>query len=430
MESLFPRPISASRRFAFRSLSPVVWLLTWGLVMLPPRPAQAATPLEDNRLIIEGYIQLANEMQSLLDPAFQPGGSSLVRPTWYGFAPHAAHAGGKGMLGAALALRIIDAARTWPSFSVGHALDRAGITGPARAPIASLAQELTLQGLPTDVAASLAALLSAVNVQVMADPRVLLTTASRFAWIYWHTPGFWPLDKAKAIVRTFERTLHESNLAIFSDIGGAGRLYLTWRQAQTSAVTGERVLTAFSIPGANLAEARLAYTYARAHAHDTPRPYQMDQLFPGMAWKSLLLAAFALYEEARVAPTPADRDALIAMGTNYIAWREQHDQAQPVFTPASPRADEVSRSALLEIISPALRTEFGTTVWTYEAFAATQPDRDGNPFTAPATEYNWAFFPDRWAGIMHAFNQVYLQPASVWVMPQPLEDPLALLSGR
>ncbi|SEM51905.1 hypothetical protein SAMN05444354_11821 [Stigmatella aurantiaca] len=430
MESPVLRPLPVSRRSAFRSLSPVVWLLASGLLLFPVRPAQGATPLEDNGLIIEGYIQLANEMQSLLDPAFQPGGSSQVRPTWYGFAPHAAHAGGKGMLGAAIALHIIEAAQTWPSFTVGHALDRAGITGPTRAPILSLAQELTLQGLPTDVAASFAVLLSAVNVQVMADPRVLMSTASRFVWIYWNAPGFWPLDKAKAIIRTLERTLHESNLAIFSDIGGAGRLYLTWRQAQTGAVTAERVLTHFSIPGANAAEARLAYTYARAHAHDTPRPSQMDQLFPGMGWKSLLLAAFALYEDARVAPTPADRDALIAMGTNYIAWREQHDQANPVFNPASPRADESSRAKLLEVITPALRTEFGTSVWTYAAFADTQPDRDGNPFTAPATEYSWAHFPDRWAGIMHAFNGVYLQPASVWKLPEPLKDPTAGLRAR
>jgi hypothetical protein len=430
VESPVFRPLPASRRSPLRCLSPVLWLLASGLVLLPVRPALAATPLEDNGRIIEGYIELATGMQSLLDPAFRPGGTSQVRPTWYGFAPHAAHAGGKGMYGAALALHLIEAAQTWPSFSVGHALDRAGVTGPSRAPIASLAQELTLQGLPTDVAASFAVLLSAVNVQVLADPRVLLSTTSRFAWIYWNTPGFWPLDKAKVIIRTLERTLHESNLAIFADIGGAGRLFLAWRQAQAGAVTAEQVLSGFSIPGASAAEARLAYTYARAHAHDTPRPSQLDQIFPGMGWKSLLVAAFALYEEARVAPTPADRDALIAMGTTYIAWREQHDQAQPVFTPATPRADETSRAKLLEVITPTLRTEFGTLVWTYAAFADTRPDRDGNPFTAPATEYSWALFPDRWAGILHAFNAVYLQPASVWKLPTPLEDPTAGLTAR
>jgi hypothetical protein len=263
-------PVPVSRRSAFRSLSPVVWLLATGLLLLPVHPAQGATPLEDNGRIIEGYIQLANEIQVLLDPTFQPGGSSQVRPTWYGFAPHAAHAGGKGMLGAALALHIIEAAETWPSFTVGQALDRAGITGPTRAPILSLAQELTLQGLPTDVAASFAVLLSAVNAQVLTDPRVLASTASRFMWIYWNAPGFWPLAKAKAILRTLERTLHESNLAIFADIGGVGRLYLTWRQAQTGPVTAERVLNSFVVPGANAAEARLAYTYALAHAQAPP----------------------------------------------------------------------------------------------------------------------------------------------------------------
>ena len=90
-----------------------------------------------------------------------------------------------------------------------------------------------------------------------------------------------------------------------------------------------------------------------------PRPIEFQLTFPGMHWKSLLVAAFAVYEEARRAPTPARRDALIAMGNNYVAWREQHDMAQPVFTPSPSRPDEVSRAALLEALTPLLTTDFG-----------------------------------------------------------------------
>ena len=399
------------------------WLLALALVSMPMRVAHGATPLEDNRRITLGYIQLAYEMQLLVDPGFQPGGTSGVRPVWYGFAPHASQTAGQGMLGADLARRVIRSARTWPSYSVSHSLDRAGITGSARGSIQSLAQELVLRGLPVDVAASLASLTTSLNWAQLGDSRVLFSTASRWMSVFSSAPGFWPLDKAELIVRTFERTLHEGNLAVYTDIAGAGRSYLDWRGARAGAVTPEQVVTEFSLPGTSPAEAQRAYAYALAHAHDTPRPYQLAQLLPGMNWKSLLVAAFALYEKARLAPTPAERDALIAMGNNYIAWREQYDQAQPVFTPAVPRSDEVSRVALTRLFTPFLNTAFGTYPWNYSDFAYSLPDPDGNPFTAPPTEYNWGTFWDRWTGILHAFDEVYLDPSAVWAMPVPVGAP-------
>jgi hypothetical protein len=156
-----------------------------------------------------------------------------------------------------------------------------------------------------------------------------------------------------------------------------------------------------------------------------PRPTDISQRFPGMHWKSLLVAAFALYEEARLAPTPARRDALIAMGNNYVAWREQHDMAQPVFSPAVQRADEVSRPALLQALTPFLTTDFGTVKWNYSDYAYEQPDRDGNLLTSQPTEYSWAVFADRWSAILYAFEKAYLDPAALWVMPEPVVDPLA-----
>ena len=58
-------------------------------------------------------------------------------------------------------------------------------------------------------------------------------------------------------------------------------------------------------------------------------------------------------------------------------------------------------------------------------YAYSQPDRDGNPLTSPPTEYNWALFWDRWTGILHAFDQAYLQPEALWAMPEPVVDPTA-----
>jgi hypothetical protein len=404
--------------------------LLLAVAMAPPaRAEQGPTPLEDNRRITEGYIQLAYEVGGLLDPALQPGGSSNVRPNWFVFAPHASRTGGEGMLGTALARRMIDTARGEPSLSVLHALDRAGLTGGARLTIEHFALELTVQGLPIDAAASLASLTTAMNGEALADPRTFATTTSRFASLYWSAPAIHPLDKAESVVLTLERTLHEGNLAIFTDIGGSARLYLAWRRQVTGEVTPERVLTEFTLQDTVPQEARLAYEYGMAHANDTPRPFLLADLFPGMHWKSLLVAAFALYEEARRAPTPSARDALIAMGNNYVAWREQHDMAQPVFTPAVLHADEVSRAELLEALTPMLTTDFGTLEWNYADYAYSQPDRDGSVLTSPPTEYSWAIFWDRWTGILYAFEQAYGAPSALWVMPGPIVDPTAEPSG-
>lgn len=412
-----------------RPLAARALLLAVVTMASPARANEAPTPLEDNQRITEGYIQLAYEMGGLLDPALQPGGSSDVRPNWFVFAPHASRTGGEGMLAAALARRLLDTARGRPSLSVLHALDRVGLTGTVRLTVKKLSLEFVLRGLPIDAAASLASLTTAMNGEALADPRTLATTTSRFASLYWSAPAVHPLDKAESVALTLERTLHEGNLAIFTDIGGSAFLYLDWRRGVTGEVTPERVLTEFPLQDAVPRESRLAYEYAVAHAHDTPRPHQLASLFPGMHWKSLLVAAFALYEEARLAPAPAARDALIAMGNNYVAWREQHDMAQPVFTPAVPHADEVSRAALLRALTPMLTTDFGTLEWNYSDYAYSQPDRDGNRLTSPPTEYSWAVFWDRWMGILHAFEQAYDAPSALWVMPEPLVDPTAEPSG-
>jgi hypothetical protein len=387
-------------------------------------PQSSPSPLEDNRRITAGYIQLAHAFQALLDPDFQPGGTSLVRPNWFGFAPHASHEAGKGMLGAAMARHILDAGRGQPSLSVTRALERVGLTGSALLSVEGLSVELVAYGLPPDAAAALGALTTSMNGEALSDPRTLTTTASRFATLYRGAPGLLPLDKAEAVVRTLERTLHEGNVAIYADIGGAANAYLAWRE-RAGEVTPERVLAEFPLPGARREETRLAYDHALEHAHDTPRPHAFDQLFPGMDGRSLVVAAFALYERARRTSEPAERDTRIAMANNCLAWREQHDAVQPAFIPSTAHEDEVSRLETMRAMTPMLVVHFGTVEWTLADYAYARRDRDGNPLTAPPTEYNWATFWERWPPILDSFESGYREPTELWGMPGPLEDPLA-----
>ncbi|PTL77093.1 hypothetical protein [Vitiosangium sp. GDMCC 1.1324] len=416
--------IEASSRVPPRGHVLAVLLLSTTLSSPLARAAEGTTPLEDNRRITEGYIQLANAFQTLLDPDFQPGGTSSLRPNWFVFAPHASSAAGKGMLNAAMARHLLDAARGRPSLSVLEALDRVDLVGSVRLSVEQLSLELAAQGLPTDAAASLGALTTAMNAEALVDPRTLATTTTRLASLYWGAPGLEPLDKAEAVVRTLERTLNEGNVAIFADIGGAANAYLEWRQS-AGEVTPGRVLAEFTLTGARPEETRLAYEYALAHAHDTPRPHAFDQLFPGMDGRSLVVAAFALYERARLTPESSEREALIAVANNSLAWREQHDAVQPAFSPVVPRTDEVSRPEVMRMMTPMLVVYFGTLEWTLADYAYAHEDRDGNPLTAPPTDYGWATFWDRWPPILDSFEGGYREPTTLWVMPEPIEDPLA-----
>lgn len=387
--------------------------------LVGPSPVPPGTPLEQNRFITQGHIRVAYAMQALLDPALQPGGSSAAYPNWFVFAPHTSQEAGKGLLGAALAHAIIDAAQGEPSQSVAHALDRAGLSGPGRAHVEKLAGALSWHDLPRDVAAALAALVGSMNLEALADPRTLWTTAVRCARLYFSAPGVLPLDKAEAVVRTTERLLNEGNVASFTDVGTSADAYLTWR-ASAGPLTPERVVREFSLPGSRPEEARRVYETALAKAPSWPAVPDFGGLFKGVPTPSLMVAGFAMYEQARQQPGPAARDALIATGNLFLAWREQHDAVQPAFTPPARRLDEVSRPVLMQALTPLLCVTFGTVHWNFTEYADAQRDRDYNPLTSKATEYDWSAFTDRWPAILNAFGKCYRQPSALWAMPQPL----------
>jgi hypothetical protein len=350
-------------------------------------------------------------------------------PNWYAFAPHASQEVGKGLLGTELARRLLHAARSGKSPSLADALVRAGLNGPQLLALEALSKALSLYGLPSDVAAALVSLQGAMNLEALVDPRTVLATAQRFAKLYLEAPGQLPLDKSQAVVLTLEHCLNEGNVAIFTDIGGSGEAYLTWRHAAGS-VTPERVLSEFSRPDSRPEQARRAYTYALDHAQDTPRPSAFERELPGVGPASMVVAAFALYELARLSPGPVMRDALIALANNFIAYREQFETVQPAFTPQVCRADEVSRAELMQAMTPLLALQYTTVTWKFTDYSGTQRDRDGRTLTSKATEYSWAHFPDRWPAILQAFEVGYQHRDSLWTTPEPLVRPDGQLTGR
>lgn len=384
-----------------------------------PTGVPAGTPLRQNRFITQGYIRIAHSLQALLDPDFRPGGTSRVRPCWFAFAPHASQEAGKGMVGAAIARRIIDLAQGETLSSAAHAYDRVGLTGPMRAGAEKLSSALGWHGLPGDVAAALGALAGSMNLEPLSDPRTLWSTAHRLARLFFQAPGLLPLDKAEAMARTLERMLNEGNVAIFTDIGGSAQAYLAWRQG-AGAVTPDRVLREFTLRGATPQQAKRAYDALLTRTRERPAPSDFARLLPDVSGNSLVVAAFALTETARQAPGGAAQEALIDIANNCFAWREQHDAVQPAFTPPSRPPDEVSRPELMQALTPLLCLALGPVMWNFSDYAATQRDRDANPLTSKPTEYNWSSFADRWPAILTAFTLGYRNPKALWTMPPPL----------
>jgi hypothetical protein len=388
------------------------------------------SPLEQNRRITQGYGRIAHGMQAFLDPDFQPGGTSRVLPNWFAFAPHASQEVGKGLLGTEIARRVIAEARGGQPASLTQVLLRAGLTGPQRLALEALSQALSWYGLPRDVAAALASLQGAMNLEVLTDPRTVYATAQRFAKLYLDAPGPLPLDKCASVVLTLEHCLNEGNVAIFSDIGGSAEAYLAWRQLAGS-VTPQRVLAEFSRPDSRPEHAQRAFTYALDHAQDMPRPSDFASALPQVSSASMVVAGFALYEQARLSPGPVMRDALIALANNFIAYREQFHTVQPAFTPEVCRADEVSRAELMQAMTPLMALQFSPQVtWKFSDYAGTQRDRDGSLLTSRATEYSWALFRDRWPAILQAFELGYQHRDALWTFPPPLVLPDGTLTGQ
>ena len=400
-------------------------------VLRAPAPwlvADSSRALDINHRITQGYIQLAHELQGLLDPTYQPGGSSRVLCNWFAFAPHASLEAGKGMLGAYLARAIIDTAQGEPAPSIQQALDRGGLAGPDRLVAEKVAGTLRFFGLSHDVAASLGTLMSAANLDVFVDPRTLWITTWRMARVLHDAPGALPLDKAEAVVRTLEQLLLDGNVAIYGDIATAARAYLDWRaHSGGNEVKPLQVVEEFALDGATVGEARRARQYALEHVKDSPQPTHFASVLPEVGGRSLLVAAFALFEDARRKAEGPERNALIGFANNYLAWHEQHNAVQPAFTPSTPRQGEVPRDALMHAMTPTLRLPLGPVAWEFSDYTDRQPDRDHNFLTSKPTEYNWALFEDRWPAILDAFDVGYRHQTGLWQMPPPLVQSLDLL---
>jgi len=378
-----------------------------------------------NRWINADYGWFGERFQSIIDPSFAGAGVSDAYPGWFAFAAFASRGIGQAQLGAEIAL---DAARLYQK-SGDHRAALARSVSPHLAHSAAGLIEALANEEARLAATFLVGFASAfrhhgafegIAPPAMLDPRTLAVSVKRLLELMAEAPGSNPIERLAAVALTLRNTMEDGNRRIYGDIGGAGQDYLCFRESRTG-VTPEQVL--FNLPDLSRPEpAKAAYDFALQHLGDTPLPVDFAKLFPAFSGdaRPLVVAAFALWEQAGLTSDTAAKNRCVAFANNFVIYREQRGALQPAFTPGRILPGEVDRLKLLAIITPAIEVALRLETWTFWQYAEKYlPARGLNPLRSRATEYNWGLFEDRWAPVVDTFGPCYRNPRAMWPPPNP-----------
>jgi hypothetical protein len=384
-----------------------------------------------NQGITRCYTQMAPLFDRIASP---PGSDSATRsaPNWFAIASYASRGAGRGEIAAGQALRVLDAPSMSPAAALREAWpdlpqDQAGALGAHiqrdfLGDEADLATWLVALGLGFARSAEGRFMLDHL---ALLDPRILAISVKRLGALTAQAPGATLGERLAAVAQTMRNGLEDGNRRIVADIGVAGQRYLEWRRGRPS-VTPEEVLRSFSLsaPPDPAQASELFNDARRACEGNDPLPGDLETLYPPSRYDAnqMMVAGFALYEQAGATADPRVRNRLIAFANNYLAYKEQHDAAQPAFTPGRILPGETPREPVWQLLTPLVDIEARYGTWSFHGYAdAHLPPRDHNPLTPRVTEYNWGTFRDRWFAILDAFDDTYAHPAAMW--PQPNPDP-------
>jgi len=378
-----------------------------------------------NRRINRDYGWFGQRFQAIIDPSFAGAGASDAYPGWFAFAAFASRGIGQAQLGAEIAL---ESARFYRETGDG----RAALARSASPRLAHAAAGLIQTFVEEEArlaATFLVAFASAlrhhgafqgVALPAMLDARTLAVSVKRLLELAQEAPGSDPIERLAAVALTLRNTMEDGNRRIYRDIGGAGQDYLSLRESRTNVVP-EEVLS--SLPHlSEPAAAKAAYDFARQHLGDTLLPVDFANSLPALSGdaRPLVVAAFALWEQAGLATDAAARNRSIAFANNFVIYREQHEALQPAFTPGRTLPGEVDRLELLAIITPAIEVALRLETWTFWQYAEKHlPARDRHPLQPRATQYNWGLFEDRWLPVVDTFGPCYRHPRAMWPPPDP-----------
>lgn len=319
-----------------------------------------------NHQITRTYEAYGTRLQARLDPDFDPLNptASRANANWFALASHPSAAAGD-VIEVARDMRDIFAAKT------------AGKPGDVLREYAA-AGEALIQAIRE------------VDLKAFVDPRLLAISSERAIRLLEAAPGRGVREKLESFSATLENLCAEGNQAIFADIAASGATYQRFL-VDHPGLTPERFLAAFRLPGST-PKAGALYTRALADVHAGRLPTQVEALLPApFTGLDAVVVAFTLYEQARLTPDLATKNALIVMGNALILVREQRDLGGPVMNPGRILEGEVDRPSLMKLITPTIRISAGGDAWRFSEYARDNLPKHGkDPLVPRSTEYNWA----------------------------------------
>ena len=314
-----------------------------------------------NRRINHDYGFFGGRFQAIIDSSWNNTRVSDAYPGWFAFAAFASRAIGQAELGAEIAL---NAARFYRETG-DHKAALEKFVSPDLVPVGARLIEGLVDEQARLAATFLVAFASAlrrrgafqgVAFPALLDPRTFTVSLHRLLELLTEAPGSDPIERIASVSLTLRNMMENGNRRIYGDICGAGQDYLHFRESRKGSVTPEQVLNEFAL--CNRPDlAKTAYDYALQHLRDTSPPLDFEQVFPAMIGdaRPLVVAAFALYEQAGQTPDLEEKNLRVAFANNFVIYREQREALQPAFTPGAVLPGEVGRLKLLAIITPESR---------------------------------------------------------------------------
>lgn len=210
------------------------------------------------------------------------------------------------------------------------------------------------------------------------DPRVLVSSALRLCRLLVDLPG------KLAELKSF---LLEGSLAIHSEIVPTMEKFLDWH--------GSR------------GKARLDPDSLILHLGHSPE--RIQSLLKNRQWtraepREMAAAAATLYHQASFA-LPSERNRLIGEANLCLLYLEQKRVLDPLYS------QYPGLKRIFELATPFLRLGRW---WSFDEYAKSLEDRDGDIFTAPICERNWASFADRWPAILDYARLAAKNPQQFW----------------
>jgi len=330
--------------------------------------------------------------------------ATKVLPVWYGFAPYASRVVGLSEQALASALNSLDKSKvSWSLFPKKNyeiavdflkSLLQAIMDGTKAGNLAGAVDKDTLHNVIYEFVRAWWASESNFNLNPFKGEIT--------------TPVLLAKNKMKNLLEEIRTLLEEGNRGIYSDVGGFGARYLEFRAGRTAEqLQSAKVIVDYAAKEkVHVEKVKEVYEQAtKVLINDDAKLFAYRPIGFG---KEAMVAAFAMFEDARNEKDITKKNRIIRTANILMAYREQNDAVAPAFTSPDPVRAKL-RSLAMHALTPTVSLPVGDRVWTYADWAKQNKQQ-------PMSR-NWVVFEDRFPPIAASFEFHYENPANMWCLP-------------